>query len=189
MYCGSCKETGDQYCTLVDFSSVTKFRWMWSEKIGDGSPYISNLLLHNKWYYYIYFTGCYCIFGSLIPFIMLLFFCVRIITLRAARKQPIDRHGDRLQNTKVTTMVLTLLAVFLVCDIIWWINNFVFMLSPHPFFYTMWFHYTVFVSDIVVVLNSSVNGFIYFVHIRECRRTLCRRCYNRPETTQAYELS
>ena len=82
------------------------------------------------------------------------------------------RHGDRLHDTRVTSMVLALLAVFLVCHIIWWIKNFLFMLLPHTFFHTMWFHYAVFGSDIILVLNSSVNCLIYFVHISEFRRTL-----------------
>ena len=156
----------------------------------DGSPYIVNTLSNNKLYYYIYEIGCHIVCGSLVPFGILLFFCVRIImTLRAARRQPIDRHGDRLQETRVTSMVLVLLGVFILCHIYWWIHLFCVFFLPDTFYYQMWKNYSLSCAEFLVILNSSVNWVIYSMYINEFRKTLCQRCCHPSQANEEFELS
>ena len=145
--------------------------------------------LDNTWYYYIYHIGFYFIFGSLVPFGFLTFFCVRIITtLRAARRQPMDRHGDRLRETRVTSMVLVLLGVFIVCHVYWWIQLFCVYFLPHNTRYAYaWRTYALSVAELLITLNSSINCWIYFAFINEFRRTLCKKCCQRPGTNRAHD--
>ena len=102
-------------------------------KIGeepDGSKYPECSLKHNEWFTYIYMLGCDTIGIFLIPFCMLLFSCVRItLSLRAARRHPINRHGER-PDTRTTSMLLILLGIFLVCHTYWGIFTFLAVLLP-----------------------------------------------------------
>ena len=145
----------------------------------------------NKWYLYIYRIGLYFMFGSLIPFGFLTFFCVRvIITLYAARRQPIDRHGDRLQETRVTSMVLVLLGIFVVCHVYWWIQLFCVCFLPADTVHRyIWGTYGLSFAELVIILNSSVNCWIYCAFFNKFRRALCTKCSHRSETNQAYEMS
>ena len=146
--------------------------------------------LDNKWYYYIYHVVCCFLVGSLTPFALISFFCVRMITtLRAARRQPIDRHGDRLRETRVTSMVLILLGVFIVCHIYWWIYRFCVTFLSYSLYRHICFAYALSFEELLMILNSSLNCWIYFAFIKEFRRTLCNKKCHRSETNQAYEMS
>ena len=159
-------------------------------KTTDGSPIVLSTLLNNIWYYYIYHVGCYFIFGSLIPFGFLIFFCVRIImTLRAARRQPTSRHGNRLQETRVTSMVLVLLGVFVVCHVYWWIQLFCVYFLSDTFYYHVWISYSLSCAELLIIFNSSINCWIYIIYINEFRRTLSRGCCHRSGINHGYELS
>ena len=76
------------------------------EKASHGSSYsVKYLLYDNDWYFYTYTVGCDLTFVVLIPFGLCLFFTARLVaTLRAAREQPISRHGGRQMDAKVMTM-------------------------------------------------------------------------------------
>ena len=154
------------------------------KKTEDGSLYISYPLEHSKWYNYIYRVGFCFVFGSLLPFVSLSFCCVRItITLRSARRQPIDRHGDHLQDTRVTSMVLVILGIFILCHIYWWIQRLCMNFLPDKFHRHIWDTYGAAFGDLLLILNSSINWWIYFVYIDEFRRTLCKKCCH-PSATQ-----
>ena len=152
----------------------------------DASPIELCTWVDNKWYKYIYNIGFYFIFGSLIPFGFLSFFCVRIImTLRAARRQPIDRHGDRLRETRITSMVLVLLGVFIVCHVYWWIQLF----CVNFLYHTAWGTYALSFAELLITLNSSMNFWIYLWFIKEFRETLCNKFCHRSDTKQRGEHS
>ena len=184
-----------QVICIVLFSILTLLPSFFECKViqtSDGSSTVLCTWLDNKWYYFIYHVGFFLVLGSLVPFGILLFFRVRIIiTLRAARRQPIDRHGDRLQETRVTSMVLVLLGVFIVCHIYWWIQLFCVSFLPVDTFYSyIWITYGSSFADLLMILNSSINWWIYVVYIKAFQKTLCTKCCcRRSETNQAHEMS
>ena len=145
-------------------------------------------LLDNKWYFYIYRVGFYLIFGSVFPVGMLIFFYVRIVTtLRAMDRQTMDRHGNHPQGTRVTSMVLLILAVFLVQNIHSWILASLVIGLPDKFL--IWTYHAVSCAEMLLILNSSVNWLIYVVYIKEFRRTVSERCCHCLNKRQVYELS
>ena len=161
------------------FSKITKRANGFAESV----PYLA----HNIWYVYIYLLGGDLLFRSLIPFCLLLFFCVRIITaLRASRKQQLDRHGGRQVDRKITSMLLILLGVFLVCSLL------VFVVYLFIFF---GFKPLVFsfigppITYLAYILNSSVNCLIYLGYMGEFRKLLCERCNQRSSQNQDLELA
>ena len=151
-------------------------------KTSDGSPYLVYTLLANKWYYYIWYLGTSLVCGTLIPFSILLFICVRIITtLRATRKQQLDRHGDRVQDSSVTSMVLVLLGIFLMCHTYSWLHILCTLLLPeNPYWYKV-LSYAYMCKEVLIIFNSAINWVIYFVYVKEFRRTLCKGCNRRQE--------
>ena len=164
------------------FCSIPRFfeRKMWEGP--DGS--LACPLKYNVWYHHIYLMGCQitCIF--LIPFGMLLFFCARItITLRVARRQQINRHGERL-DTRITSMLVTLLGIFLVCQAYWGIHMIVVVLVPRtPYVHVL---YSLSFSVCLILINSSVNLLIYVLYMKEFRKILCKTCGHRSEPSQVY---
>ena len=151
----------------------------------DGSTYSTCPLMYNVWYQYIYFIGCQIICVVLIPFCMLLLFCVRItIALRAGRRQQINRHGERL-STRTTSMLVTLLGIFLVCQSYWGIQMILAASVP----WTPYAIYSGFFSACLILINSSVNLLIYVLYMKEFRKILCKKCGHRPEPSQVYELT
>ena len=160
------------------------------KKTTNGTLYLVNTLTDNKWYIYIYHIGCNVIFSFLIPFILLVFFCVRIITtLRAARRRPLGRHGDRLRDTKVTSMVLVLLGVFLVCNGLVWLNYSFHIVSNQNFHWRFVGNYVRFCSEMLITTNSSVNWLIYFMYIKAFRRMVCNGRSHRSDISRVTELT
>ena len=157
-------------------------------KSDDGTEYICKPLLHNKvWYKYFYIIGCEMVFRFIIPFALLLFFCVRLITtLRAARKQPLDLHGGRRVDTRVTSMLVTLLVVFLISNAPNFIYNSLRIILMHDIQFTGSRTRLILsdIADIFVIMNSSINWVIYVAYIREFRQRQCERCARGREQSQ-----
>ena len=155
----------------------------------DGSAYLACPLVYNVWYLYIYSLGCQIIGIFLIPFGMLLFFCVRIsLALRSARRQQINRHGERL-DTRITSMLIILLGIFLVCQAYWGIHMIVVVLAPYTQYFLLFQHYSLSCSDSLILINSSVNFLIYMLYMKEYRKLLCKKCGHRSESSRVYELT
>ena len=148
------------------------------------------LLYDNDWYFYTYTVGCYITFNVLIVFSLSLFFTVRLVaTLRAAREQPISRHGGRQMDTKVTTMLVVLLTVFLVSYtpyVVSVVLNIFYRIGFDVIY--IYFYFNI-IFNILIPLNSAVNFFIYLAYLKEFRRKVCGRCSRRPPRDQQYELS
>ena len=174
---------------------LPRFFEMEIRKKPDGSAFVVDALWNNKWYYYIYFCGVHLICVFSIPFVVLVFFCVRLMAaLRSAMRQPIGRHGGGKEiDTRITSMLVILIAVFLFCHGIFWVYNsrkFIFRTSSPvtpciniKSLYIRVFLYMVFIS------NSSVNCFIYLVYLREFRRKLCPKWCHRPLPTGRSRIS
>ena len=147
---------------------------------------------HNKWYVYIFDFGYNQIALCLIPFSMLLFFTVRIIiALRASRRQQLGRHGGYQVDRKLTSMLLVLLGVFLVCHVFIRIMSLALNLYQFGYrdadFLSLLFGYTM--GRVLYVLNSSVNCLIYIVFLKEFRGLLCKQRIHRAQQNEQYELS
>ena len=163
--------------------------------LGYGLPAFLNDTINDgttiyTWYYYIYMVGCNLIFRVLTPFSLLLFFSVRIIVaLRTfrSRSQALERHGGQQVDATVTSMLLVLLGVFLVCNVLMWIGCIVFkLLARNSVSNTV---YARRIIGFLHVLNSSVNCLIYVVYMKEFRRLLCVRWIHRSHQNEDYELS
>ena len=155
---------------------LSRFFEMKIRKKPDGSAFVVDALWSNKWYYYIYFCGVHLICVFSIPFVMLVFFWVRLIaTLRSAVRQQIGRHGGGKEVDP--SMLVILIAVFLFCHGLFWVYNsrgFIFGTGfpVTPCINIKSLYLRVFLH-IVLISNSSVNFFIYLVYLREFRRKLC----------------
>ena len=162
-------------------------------KAADGSEYEIPFLIDDKiWYEYFYIVGCEMIFRFVIPFAMLLFFCVRLITtLRAARRQPLDLHGGPRVETRVTLMLVTLLGIFLICNAPNFIHNSLMIILMHDFqFATSWANILAFyIADILTIFNSSCNWVIYFAYMKEFRKKQCLGCTRFWNQNQDHELT
>ena len=142
-------------------------------------------LENEMWFRFVYSFGLQMSFISLIPFGMSLFFCVRItLTLRAARRQPINRHGEGL-DTRMTSMLLTLLAIFLVCHAFVWIQSILVVVPPNSPSILIFKYYLLSCCDVFVLVNSSVNLLIYIQYMKEFRKVLCKRCCHQSELIQS----
>ena len=164
--------------------ALPRFFEMEIKKKPDGSAFQVDALWGNKWYYYIYFCGVHFICLFSIPFTMLLFFCVRLIAaLRTATRRTIKRHGGNQVDTRITSMLVILIAVFLFCQAFLWLYNILRIGPPVTpciginSLYIRVFVYTLF------IFNSSVNFVIYLVYLKEFRRRLCTKyCHSSQQT-------
>ena len=94
--------------------ALPRFFEMDIRKKRDGSVYLVDVLWGNIWYYYVYFCGIHFIFVFWIPFTMLLFFCMRLkFALRKATRQQVTNNRGSHLDTRITSMLLVLIAVFL----------------------------------------------------------------------------
>ena len=142
----------------------------------------------REWYFYLYNIGCNVMFRFLIPFSLLLFFCFRIIiALRASKRQALGRHGGQQADAKITSMLLVLLCVFLVCNVSVWITFIVFFSqNPRTYIRTS---YAIPVIGVLYIFNSSANCLIYIIYIKEFRKLLCARCTHCSHQNEDYELA
>ena len=181
-------------CVLLFSFACLLPRFLEYRHIGGGKNVGLKDLFHysNPWYYYIYMVGCDSAFYTLIPFSILLYVCVRLaMTLRAARRQAMNRHGTRNADTSVTTMLVVLLGIFLVCQIpgiFNRINGVLYRLYGRGHF--VWDKVLIFlVWPICTIFNSSVNCLIYLTYNKQFRRKICQRCTRGSTINHDYELT
>ena len=163
-------------------------------KSPDGSRNICKPLLDDKvWYHYFYKIGCELIFRFSLPFVLLLFFCVQLAThLRAARKQSLGLCRGRRMDTRATSMLVTLLGLFLFCTTPNFIYNIVRNIPKHFNFTSPWLrialHYVSDISDMLAAFSSSFNWVIYFAYMREFRQKQCGSCISDWGRHEDYEM-
>ena len=168
-------------------------RFLEYKQIGSGK-YVGLKDLHRRkpLYYYIYVVGCDITFRFLIPFSILLYVCVHLsMSLHAARRQQINRHGARSTDTRVTTMLVVLLGVFLFCqtpNICMRIFDVLYRLyglrcpGGHKVMDFL-------LSPLCTIFNSSVNCLIYLAYNKQFRRKLPQRCTRRSTMNYGYEVT
>ena len=151
----------------------------------DGSAYLVDALWGNKWYYYIYFLAVHVICVLSIPFIMLSFFCARLIAaLRKAARERVGRHGGNQVDTRITSMLVLVIAIFLFCQAVLWLYNALPIAPPiTPCFDIKAFYIRAFVYTLFT-FNSSVNCAIYLAYLKEFRRRVCTKYCNSLQQTE-----
>ena len=181
-------------CVVLFSFAYSLPRFLEYKDIGDGKYFgLKDLDWMTKlWYYYIYVVGCDITFRFLVPVSILLYVCVRLaMTLRAATRQQMIRHGTHNTDTRVTTMLVVFLGVFLVCQTpsIYMRISFVLtrvygriILERDMVMYYLF-------SPLCIIFNSSVNCLIYLAYNKQFRRKLCQRCTRGSTTNPAYELT
>ena len=179
-------------CVVLISFAYSLPRFLEYKEIGDGKNFgLKDLDWTTKlWYYYIYVVGCDITFRFLTPFSILLYVCVRLtMTLRAARRHEINRHGAHNADTRVTTMLVVFLGVFLVCQTpsIYIRISIVLTrgLISHERDMVMYYLF----SPLCILFNSSVNCLIYLAYNKQFRRNLCQRCTRGPTINTAYGLT
>ena len=172
------------YIVLVSIAvGLPGFFYHKNRQTADGSTDIEPIMSDNKWYFYIYELGCNVIFRFMVPFCVLLFFFVRIvIALRASRDQQLGRYGGQQVDRKLTSMLLVLLGVFLVCHVCIWLMLLVVELHDYGLrdfsSVIIYLLYALQLMSILIILNSSLNCLIYVVYMKEFRRLLCEKRAN-----------
>ena len=175
-------------CSIV--YGLPKFFDYKLQRNADGSALSVKALIENKLYFYIYHVGCAWTFRFLIPAGMLIFFCVRlIIALRVARKQPITRHGAHQDDTRITSMLVFLLGIFLIYQICVYVIALLNMFLPMQRHIRIWLYATFPVIKLSHILNSSVNWLIYVAYIKEFRKILCECCTCSSQQNHVRDLS
>ena len=146
--------------------------------------------LNNMLYVYIYTVGCIFAFKFLIPLGMLLFFYVRLIaSLHIARRQNLGRQSSCNVDSRVVSMLIILLGIFLVTHAANFCYVFLRVFKSHSLDVRISLSYTLYIVQFGIILNSSVNCLIYMVYIKEFKRIVCKRCTHNSEQNQVYELS
>ena len=118
---------------------------------------------------------------TIIP-LALVTFCTVCLTwvLRTARKQRMELRMQHRTETKVTTMLVVVLMVFLVCQTQAMIKQVLYYTLPEE---KKWcgttYYYFSYISNVIVLLNSAINCIIYIVFNEQFRQIICSKNTNR----------
>ena len=133
-------------------------------------------------YIYLYEGVFYCTFVYAIPLVMLIFFNVHLIhDLRMAQRErgTMTSHSNHDQNN-ITLVMVIIVVVFIVCQTPAMINH-ILLIFYEPFYCSIRGECTTFTkygltSNLFVILNSSINVFIYCLFRRQFRQQLGESC-------------
>ena len=183
-----------QITWIILLSSVYSLpRFFEYRSITDGVTVGYTIVSHgNTWYFYIYIVGCDIMFRFLLPLGMLMYFCIRLIViLRVARRHPMNRHNGRDVDASITSMLVILLGIFLVCqspNILSRILDVFIARGVHslcPWNQTV----IIYMSPTLIIFNSSINCLIYIAYINQFRQMLSEGYTHPPEQNHDYELT
>ena len=122
----------------------------------------------------------YMLFFFLIPFgtIVVLGGIMVICGIRSTTENAMRRHGQQTTHNSVNRLVFVIIIVFLICEtpaMVLRIIHMILSYEPGGYGYATYM-YLLPVSDVLCVLNSSINFLIYVVFNKTFRQTLCIRC-------------
>ena len=146
----------------------------------------------NKMYLIIYNNAMYMIFLLILPLIILTILNVRLIkALNALRQRRQQMQSARQQQDNNVTLVLIIVVlVFTVCQAPALVNQILWNVLPNIARHCGHFqYYYQRVSNMLVVLNSSVNFLIYFLFNTRFRQVLiqciCKKNYKTIRATNS----
>lgn len=124
----------------------------------------------NKLYITIYIHWLYCIFMNLCPLGGITFFNLMIYRqVRIVNRMRVKLTSKEMQDIKLTTMLFTVVIVFLTCQFLAVLTNIL------ETFYSVHNDWLTKLSNFFVTLNSSVNFIIYVVLVRKFRVIFIRQ--------------
>lgn len=149
----------------------------------DGSVgYVRSLRAHPG-YFLGYYTSMYLLVHFIIPFTIIPILNWRIaVTIKVATtirsKLTMAQKCDNPRQRQVTRMIIVVTAVFAGCNMMAFCLSIWEAISPASFRFHinghLWHSFTAYVfteiSNVLIVLNSSVNFIIYLVYCRKYRR-------------------
>ena len=132
------------------------------------------------WYHTLGYV-LYVLFFFLIPFGTIVILGIMIICeIRSTIKNGIRRHGQQNTHNSVNRLVFVIIIVFLICEtpaMVLRIMHMILSYEPGRYEYAIYIDiYLLPISDVLCVLNSSINFPIYVVFNKTFRKTLCIRC-------------
>ena len=140
--------------------------------------------------YYIYVGGALVV---CLPLIILCFVTVNILVrLRKRQKKKSNMQTSSTPQTSITTVLITILITFVICQSPFFIY-FTFGLNIPSLEWSKcgnFMFYLSYFTKIGLLLNSSANGFIYFLMNKTFRDALCSRCKcRRNDGTESIEMA
>ena len=146
----------------------------------------------NKAYQIIYGNILYFLLMYIIPLILLLYTNCRLIHVlhhtRRKRSQMLRRMSTKRQEDDITLMLIGVVVVFVVCQTPALITQILTTILDEktrdcPYF----FYYYSRISDLMVVLNSSINFIVYCFCSRKFRRILIIMIYGKSPSVREKE--
>lgn len=145
---------------------------------------VPTALGQNTYYMIIYQNICYTVFMLIVPLLTLTLLNIRLITaLKEIRKRRAEMQSMRQQQDNNVTLVLIIVVlVFTICQapalvtqIMWTVlTNSSRMCGGFQYYYSC-------ISNLLVILNSSVNFLIYFFFNQRFRQVLLENiCGRKP---------
>ena len=183
---------GKQVVCVILISTVFVMPDFFAYKLNrvDGATTYEHWMIENKWYFYIYALRCTLAFKFIIPFSMLFVFYVHVIaSLHIARRQPLGRQSSCNVDSRVSSMLIVLLGIFLVTHAANFCHGLLNAFMPDSRDVRIQLMYTFPIVKLGIVLNSSVNCLIYMVYIKELKKIVCKRCTHNGDQNQVYEVS
>ena len=116
---------------------------------------------------------------TVIPLVLVTFFTVRLTwAIRIARKQRVELRVQHRTESKVTTMLVVVLAVFLVCQTPAMIKQVLNYTLPEEITScgTPFYNFS-YISGVVVMLNSAINCIIYVAFNEQFRQLVCSKTH------------
>ena len=180
-----CVQNGQRYVMLVVvlsflYSSPEFFAYYLEPYEIDGHVYfhVTHTGLLNIWLYYIYDVYVYAVVVSGIPFLILLFVTVKILIVLGKRGN-IRRsmQSSYTSQNNISTILICILIVFIICHFPEIVNGISRRLPSVDSSCGSLMHYFYSLQGVGFLLNSSINGFIYFGLNKHFRSALLSHCY------------
>ena len=182
-----CVQNGQRYIMLVVilsflYSTPEFFTYYLEPYEIDGHAYfhVTHTGLHNMWLYYIYDVYVYAVVVTSIPFLILVFVTVNILIVLGKRRN-IRRsmQSSYTSQNNVSTILTCILITFILCQFPYLLNQIVRRIPSVDTSCGCFMFYFDSLPGVSYLLNSSVNGFIYFGLNKHFRSALLSHCLNR----------
>ena len=150
------------------------------------------VLRNNDTYFLVYKTICFYIFRSIGPLLLLIFFNLQLISaLRLVhRKQKEMTNRKRLRSENITTMLVAVVTVFIICEIPDSILRILFLIHRSLNVIDLEvLRYINVSTNLLLTINSSINFIIYCLIGKKFRKILHNLCSLSTSTTTLNEIS
>lgn len=149
-----------------------RFKYEQVEEV-DGELY-ETLLRLNSHYFAIYYTALYLLTHFLLPFLIILILNVYVVgAIKHASEERRRLSSAQIQQHRTTRMIIIVTIMFALCNVITFFLNIWESCNPDLFNADSSWSGTAFVlldvSNISIMINSSVNFVVYLIYCRRYR--------------------